>query len=102
MRLKLRATANITLWRNNTSCLHFAPGDVAYALVHDDGSWFLSDASNEIYYGAFRVCDLNGRFISDFDKEEYEKHFRQIQYVKMFDYDGNLVAEAESGVVNFI
>jgi len=102
MRLKLIATKNVTLGVNNTPCLRFTPGDVAYAQIHDNGSWYLSDAFNTIYYGPFKVYDLNDRFISDFDKEEYEKYFRQIQHIKMFDYDGNLVAEAESGVVNFI
>ena len=102
MRLKLKATKNLTLCSNNTDILHFAPGDVAYALVNDDGSWYLSYSPNDIYYGPFRMYYFSDCFISDFDKEEYEKYFRQIQHIKMFDYDGNLVAEAEAGVANFL
>lgn len=97
MRLKLIATKNVIA--NDTA---FHAGDKVYASVHDDGKWFLSQTEDGVYDGPFDVYYLNGCFISDFDKAEYEKYFMPIQHVKMFNLDGNLVAEAEHGIANFI
>lgn len=102
MRLKLRCVKNVTLGRNNTRVLDFKVGDVAYALVSDDGEWSLSHNVNGIYYGPFHMYYFSDCFISDFDKEEFEKHFRSVANIKMYDIEGNLIAEAEHGIANFI
>ena len=102
MRLKLRCVKNVTLGRNNTRILDFKVGDTAYALVDDDGSWHLSYNANGIYYGPFDVYWFKDCFISDFDKEEFEKHFKHVASVKMYDCEGNLIAEAEHAIANFV
>lgn len=102
MRLKLRCVKTAILGRNNTVVLKFQPNDEAYAIVSSYGEWHLSDKADGVYYGPFDVYYFKDCFVSDFDKEEYEKHFKPIRHVKMYDTEGNLIAEAEHGIANFV
>lgn len=101
MRLKLICVKNVTFGVNNTRVLNFNVGDKAYAQVGNDGTWRLSYKANGVYYGPFHVSDFKDCFVSDFDIEEFEKHFKYVGNVKMYDNEGNLIAEAEHGVANF-
>lgn len=95
MRLKLRCIKACTFPYEG---LRLVPDDVIMADVGKEGIRF--QRRDGIYGWPYDIADVENDFVTDFDEEEYSKHFREIINIKAFDLDGNLIMETKRGTIH--